>query len=155
MEKYRFKIRKIIEDDVEIEAKNKMEALTNLIGFVVTKDKKFYKKLLEEKNFYTMFLKEFTNETKKIYYEDNDEVNEDIINYLLDDDKFLKEEFEKISKEIEKNMKKAKGKSKKNTKKSSENEEIFVEKPLEIYCENCGNLISVDSVYSCWEENKH
>lgn len=144
MEKYRFKIRKIIEDDVEIEAKNKMEALTNLIGFIITKDKKFYIKLLEEKSFYTMFLKEFTNETKKIYYEDNDEVNEDIINYLLDDDKFLQEEFEKISKEIEKNMKKVKGNSKKNTKNVEENAKKILENPLEIYCENCGNLILMD-----------
>ena len=144
MEKYRFKIRKIIEDDVEIEAKNKMEALTNLIGFIITKDKKFYKKLLEEKSFYTMFLKEFTNETKKIYYEDNDEVNEDLINYLLDDDKVLQEEFEKISKEIEKNMKKVKGNSKKITKNEEENAKKILENPLEIYCENCGNLILMD-----------
>ena len=41
-------------------------------------------------------------------------------------------------------MKKTKGKSKKNTKKLEENEEIFLEKPIEIYCENCGNLIKVD-----------
>lgn len=109
MEKYKFKIRKIKENMIEIEAENKGEVLKKLAGYLATNDKSFCKKISKTKEGFYIFLNEISNETRQTIIDDYDEINEDVVRYLLSDNKdYLKEYdenfYEKNSKKCEENV---------------------------------------------------
>lgn len=109
MEKYKFKIRKIKENMIEIEAENKGEVLKKLAGYLATNDKSFCKKVSKTKEGFYIFLNEISNETRQTIIDDYDEINEDVVRYLLSDNKdYLKEYdenfYEKNSKNCEENV---------------------------------------------------
>ncbi len=128
MEKYKFKIRKIKENMIEIEAENKGEVLKKLAGYLATNDKSFCKKISKTKEGFYIFLNEISNETRQTIIDDYDEINEDVVRYLLSDNKdYLKEYAENFYD--------------KNSKKCEENvEDIEDDLPTEyteICCDNC------------------
>lgn len=109
MEKYKFKIRKIKENMIEIEAENKGEVLKKLTEYLATNDKSFCKKVSKTKEGFYIFLNEISNETRQTIIDDYDEINEDVVRYLLSDNKdYLKEYdenfYEKNSKNCEENV---------------------------------------------------
>ena len=73
MEKYKFKIRKIKENMIEIEAENKGEVLKKLTGYLATNDKSFCKKVSKTKEGFYIFLNEISNETRQTIIDDYDE----------------------------------------------------------------------------------
>ena len=83
MQKYKFNIRKIEESEVEIQAKNKREALKKLLGFVAHGDKKYYKRIFYKKTYYKIKLNEISNKKVNDKFNDEDEINKDVVRYLL------------------------------------------------------------------------
>ena len=83
MEKYTFEIKKIIKKQIEIEGKNKQEVLKKLLGFIVKKDKTFCKNILKDDTCYRINLQEINTPKHQILFEETDEINKDVIQFLL------------------------------------------------------------------------
>ena len=83
MEKYTFEIKKITTKQVEIESENKQETLKKLLGFMVKEDKKFCKNILKDDTYYKVILREINSQKHQILFDENDEINKDIIQFLL------------------------------------------------------------------------
>ena len=83
MEKYTFEIKKITTKQIEIESENKQETLKKLLGFMVKEDKKFCKDILKDDTYYKVILREISNQKHQILFDENDEINKDIIQFLL------------------------------------------------------------------------
>lgn len=122
MKKYRFKIEKIIEKEIEVEAENNKKAVQRLAEFMATGDKNICKNILGEDKYCYINLRAIDNGTRQILFRDDDEINTDIIGYLLSSDE---EENEKNEKE---------------------NDEKITEEHVEVICEKCGNCILLDDI---------
>lgn len=139
MEKYKFKIRKIKENIIEIEAENKGKVLKKLAGYLATNDKSFCKKISKTKEEFYILLNEISNETRKTIIDDEDEINEDVIRYLLEDNE------ECLKKYDEGFFKNNKTENEENISKKCDEDEDEIEDDLpkeytEICCENCRSL---------------
>ena len=139
MEKYKFKVRKIKENIIEIEAENKSEVLKKLAGYLVTKDKNFCKKISKAKEGFYILLNEISSETKKTIIDDEDEINEDVVRYLLsDNEENLKQYYEDFLEENDIDNDEENSKEDEDT-----DEEIDDNLPrvyTEICCEKCRSL---------------
>ena len=139
MEKYKFKVRKIRENIIEIEAKNKSEVLKKLAGYLATKDKSFCEKISKTKEGFYILLNEISSETKKTIIDDDDEINEDVVRYLLsNNEENLKQYYEDFFEESEENE--TENTEEKSKEDEETNEEIDDDLPkvyTEICCEKC------------------
>lgn len=142
MEKYKFKITKTKESLIEIEAKDKKEAVKKLAGYLATNNKLFCKKISKGRKGFYIFLNEICSETRQTIIDDYDEINQDIIKYLLsEDEESLKEYDEIFTKKYEnykENFSKNKTENEKNiSKNDDEIEDDLPKEYTEICCEKC------------------
>lgn len=97
MEKYTFEIKKITTKQIEIESENKQETLKKLLGFLVKNDKSFCKNILKDDTYYKINLQEISSPKHQILFNEDDEINKDIIQFLLSkNDKEIPKENIKI-----------------------------------------------------------
>lgn len=142
MEKYKFKVRKIKENIIEIEAENKSEVLKKLAGYLATKDKSFCEKISKTKEGFYILLNEISSETKKTIIDDEDEINEDVVRYLLsDNEENLKKYYEDFFEENEENEQDIdEENSIENEETDEEIDEYLPRVYTEICCEKCRKL---------------
>ena len=123
MKNYKFKIKKIVEDEIEIEAKNKTEALRSIIKLLGISEQLVLKNMDKNKQNYEIKLEKVTEIKEEIIQESN---------------QYSDEEIKKIMEELDEDIE---------TKISDKNEEIEDDLPkeyTEIVCKNCGNCILLD-----------
>lgn len=132
MEKYKFKTIELKENYIEIESKNRKEALQKLIKYLDTNDKKICENISTGRNGFYVVLNEISSQTRKIFIDDNDEINENIFKNLLSEDEEL---YKKYCLKEEERL--------------QDEEEIEDDLPneyTEICCEKCGNCIPIDEI---------
>lgn len=126
MKKYKFKIENITEKQIEIEAENNKKAVKKLAEFMAKGDENICENILEEEKYCYINLQEIDNGKRRIIFRDDDEININILGYLLSTDE---EEFENLDEENE-----------------DEIEEENTKEHIEILCERCGNCILLDDI---------
>lgn len=133
MQNYKFRTIELKENYVEIKSNDKKEALQKLVEYLGTNDKNLCEKISSGKNGFYILLNEISNETRRTFIDDDDEINENIIKYLLSDDEDLyKKCFLKEDEDPE-----------------YDEEEIEDDLPneyTEICCGKCGNCIPIDEI---------
>lgn len=122
MKKYKFKIENITEKVIEIEAENNKKAVKKLAGFMAKKGNGNFAKVIGKDNYCYIHLQEISENKNRVLFEDDDEINRDIISNLLSADEI---EFEKND---------------------NKNDETKLEEHIEVICERCGNCILLDDI---------
>lgn len=134
MKKYKFTVKKILKDKVEIKAKNKNEAIRKIVQLLSIDEEILFKKLDEKNNYYEIKLNKISNISNEKIEEKNNNLDKVInkIIYQLEKDiskNYLDNNYEKDNKIVD------------------TNEEIIDDLPKEyneIVCEKCGNCILLD-----------
>lgn len=143
MKNFKFIIKKIAEKEIEIKAKNKQEALENLIELLSTNEKYLFENIDKNKQIYEIKLDEISHNLSKENEEKQEEnsikteqelnklineiikqIKEDIVESYIED---CNEEDEELEKENETKI-----------------EDDLPKEYEEIICEKCGNCIIVD-----------
>ena len=146
MEKYKFKVTKMEENIVEIEAKTKYEAMKKLAFYMLTNNDMFCEKVSKGNKGFYVFLNEISSETRQTIIDDYDEINEDVFRYLLSDDEETLKEYEEIfsknDEDFEEKNSKSVTENEKNISKNCKENDDEIEDDLpqeytEICCERC------------------
>lgn len=90
MKKFIFKIEKIITEEIEVEAKDNKHAIHKLAGYISQQDPEFCEKILVNETKHRCFLREIKNGKKRFLFDEDDDINDNIIAYM----KFTEDGFE-------------------------------------------------------------
>ncbi len=126
MKKYKFKIKKSKETEVEIYAENHLEALIELLKNAVKNDRKFFTEETEDN-------KKLSFKVEKIIDENGKENLKDYENFMKENSFFIGRENGNLIEENEwENV--------------EDIEDDLPEEYVEIVCDRCGNCIPIDEI---------
>lgn len=121
MKKFKFTVKKILENDIEIKAKDKKEAVKSIVKFLSIGEEFIFKNTDKNRQIYEIKLKEIEQKEAKDEVDNDIKIQkmlEEINTFFVENDKENDEHFEEDS----------------------------VTEYKEIVCEKCGNCIPLDEI---------
>ncbi len=143
MKNFKFIIKKIAEKEIEIKAKNKQEALENLIELLSTNEKYLFENIDKNKQIYEIKLDEISHNLSK---ENEEKQEENSIKTEQELDKLINEIIKQIKEDIVESYIEDCNEEDEELEKENETkiEDDLPKEYEEIICEKCGNCIIVD-----------
>ena len=143
MKNFKFIIKKIAEKEIEIKAKNKQEALENVIGLLSTNEKYLFENIDKNKQIYEIKLDEISHNLSK---ENEEKQEENSIKTEQELDKLINEIIKQIKEDIVESYIEDCNEEDEELEKENETkiEDDLPKEYEEIICEKCGNCIIVD-----------
>ena len=143
MKNFKFIIKKIAEKEIEIKAKNKQEALENVIELLSTNEKYLFENIDKNKQIYEIKLDEISHNLSK---ENEEKQEENSIKNEQELDKLINEIIKQIKEDIVESYIEDCNEEDEELEKENETkiEDDLPKEYEEIICEKCGNCIIVD-----------